>query len=96
MEHVPERERRRALALAITVIALVAYLLFAIPAKADGLVLICPKDEPCTPETARIVFLVKVEDDRLPSSCLIAANSKTAEVGSMIGDNELVRIKCGR
>lgn len=94
MEHVPDREHRLALAVAIAVIAFVAFLLFAIPAKADGIVLVCPKDAPCTKETARIYFIVKVEDDRLPSSCLIAANSKTAEVGSMIGDNELVRIEC--
>lgn len=73
-----------------------AALCLAIPAHADGLVLVCPKDAPCTKETARIFFVVKVEDDRLPSSCLIAANTKTAEVGSMIGQDELVRIQCGK
>jgi hypothetical protein len=94
--HEPEQERRYALALSLIVIAFLAFLLFSLPAKADGIVLVCQEGKPCTVETARIFFVVKVEDDRLPTACLTAAMSKTAEVSQLIGPDELARIDCGR
>lgn len=94
MEHDPQR--RNAIILISIVYALVVLLLFVPSARADGIVLICQKDQPCTPETARIVFFVKVEDNRLPSACLLAANTKTAEVSDLKHEDELVRVNCDR
>jgi hypothetical protein len=87
---------RRALATAILVIAFVAALLFFTPAHADARVLVCStKDKVCTEYTARIVFIVPA-DNRIPTACLSAAQTKTAEVAAMIGSDERVRIECER
>jgi hypothetical protein len=96
MTHVSQSENRRALATAILVIAFVAALLFSLPAHADARVLVCSaKEKACTEYTARIVFIVPA-DNRIPTACLSAAQTKTAEVSAMIGADEHVRIECQR
>jgi hypothetical protein len=96
MPNVSQSENRRALALAVLVIAFVAALLFAPLAHADARVLVCStKEKVCTEYTARIVFIVPA-DNRIPTACLSAATTKTAEVAAMIGEDERVRIECQR
>lgn len=96
MPNVSQSENRRALATAVLVIAFVAALLFSLPAHAGAKVFVCPAKTTCTELNARIVFIVPVTDDRLPTACLTAASTKTAEVADMIGSDEQVRIQCDR
>lgn len=83
------------------VLLLVVVLLFApLFAKADerqhATVLICDIHvTECTLQTARIVFVVPLEG-AIGSGCLFAAQTKIAQVASLMAETETTKILCPR
>lgn len=91
MNHAHRKPRDIFLSLVLVVLL---FILFACSARANGIVMVCEKDKECTPDNARIVFVVPTSP--IPTACLLTASQKAAQVSDLIGTHELVRIQCGR
>lgn len=75
-------------------------LLGAIPAFSAErvIVMVCPRNDMahCTPETARIIFEVRLESEG-SGNCLLASQAKAAQVRDMYdSQTEAVKIRCPR
>lgn len=61
----------------------------------NAVILICTKDKECTVQTARIFFTVEVQNE-LPYLCLIEGQQKSVQASELKGEDEIVKIVCGR